>query len=34
VHRGRIMKKMEVRSVVELVRMTEKISLQPYQIVN
>jgi RNA polymerase sigma factor (sigma-70 family) len=34
VHRSRIMTKMEVRSVAQLVRMTEKISLQPYQIVN
>ena len=29
VHRGRVMEKMGVRSVLELVRMAEKISLQP-----
>jgi FixJ family two-component response regulator len=34
VHRSRIMIKMEVRSVAQLVRMTEKISLQPFQTVN
>jgi len=34
VHRGRVMGKMGVSSVAELVRMTEKISLEPYQLVN
>ncbi len=34
VHRGRVMGKMGVGSVAELVRMTEKLSLQPSQIVN
>jgi len=34
VHRGRVMGKMRVGSVAELVRMTEKISLQPSQLVN
>ena len=29
VHRGRVMEKMGVRSIAELVRMTEKISMQP-----
>jgi len=33
VHRGRVMKKMEVASVAELVRITTKVSVQPGQIV-
>jgi FixJ family two-component response regulator len=34
VHRGRIMKKMRARSMAALVRMTEKISLQPSRFEN
>lgn len=31
VHRGRVMEKLRARSLAEVVRMTERISLQPYE---